>query len=151
MRQSLTNFRDSKEQMLAAIDIFEASLNGMSHRRISVDFGVSVSKVTLRLETIRRMVLKRMPLDVELPVRWKEALEEHVAEIRGALALVRADVGNGVETAPVERKSDREEYPYLLYHPDSEVPITVFKSWAEAITAQKIANATRSGHKAQRR
>ena len=153
MRKSSTNFRESKEEMLKAITLFEASLSGMSLRRIAAAFGLSVSQVVLRVETVRRLVDRKIPADVKLPPRWQEAVRTHQKDIRCALALVWMGINDGSGAPSVERKSDREEYPYMLYdpNPDSGVPMPFFKTWGEALTAQKAANAERPGHKALRR
>lgn len=58
-----------------------------------------------------------------------------------------------VETYEEMAKRHKQEYPYTVYHEDAdpnEIP-PYFKTWGEALAAQKEWNKEVSGHRARKR
>jgi hypothetical protein len=48
-------------------------------------------------------------------------------------------------------RDEIKEYPYTVYHPDGEGQPPIFKTWREALQAQKEWNEDIPGHKAMKR
>lgn len=84
--------RESKEDMLQGIEMFNEMLNGTSQRAIAKKFDTTLSKTVLRINVIRRGVYRKLPEDINDSVWRKENFLKHHFEIRKTLSKLREEV-----------------------------------------------------------